>query len=478
MRSQEITKRNRKLQYTKNLFEGGLEKILEEVDKKWKLTLASEFYQLYYHFGLTFLKEQVKCYSDERICPNEILTLIDMCNNFYEAEIETYQEQYWNLIKETHSRECIIAYTPLSRDSIIDYIQTRHNNISQFTNTISAMLFIYATKIGNSISYVHIRDVFSMTTGAWFEDIFSYIQTHPNIAIRNVIPRIRKLLKYYLKNADDDYCEFVLELFDKAMKQNDKDLISWKQVFFMNGYLLIFHPEHPDGQGKYKPFRYSCSESIKAFNHVSEYILKKLPPIQVKYKDDVIIGINPDSVLAIQEAIGILDSYSKTPNTKVVGLKQGKFHALKQDGYTNEQVKKALKALKSDYLDYLSDRQLNTEKLYYCLERRINTNLISVDEDAFLFSLKQNPIFTLLAFENTLPSRATILFVCANEKINETINFIHEYFSSPKMNKRERLIFEQLDLSEYGIINYTRVMHDSYSQWVKAIMKVTKEISC
>lgn len=467
-RNVEFVKNNIDITKCTNQFQGGIEVIRKQ---EWKMNLASEFYNLYFHYGLPFLKEQISYYSGKQNIKDEILSIIDICNSFYEEDIAMYEKRYWDFIKDTHSRETIIACTPISQEIILDYIRgEKHTNIIEFINTLCAMICIYI---------IEKEPLLLLTRRNWLERVLFYILIHPNVSVRTTLPRIRTRLKYYIEKVNDSCTNYVLDGFDNAADAvYSKDFISWKQVIFMNGYLLIFHPEHPDGQGKYKPFRYPCMESVKAFNHVSEYIFRKLPPIRVKYRDDVIIRIQPESIPAIQEVIITLDSYSKTPSTKVIGLKQDKFHALKQDSYTNEQAKKALKALKSDYLDYLSDRQLNTEKLYYCLERRINANLISVDEDAFLFSLKQTPTFTLLAFENTLPSRATILFVCANEKINETINFIHEYFSSPKMNKRERLIFEKLDLSEYGIINYTRVMHDSYSQWVKAIMKATKEISC
>lgn len=462
-RNVEFVKNNIDITRCTNQFQGGIETIRKQ---EWKMNLAFEFYNLYFHYGLPFLKEQINHYSGKQIIKDEMLSIIDMCNSFYQEDIAIYEQRYWNFIKDTHSRESIIAYTPLSREIILDYIREKeHADITEFIDTISAMICIYTSEK---------EPTFFSSVRNWLERVCFYVLIHPNMTVRTTLPRIRTRLKYYIEYAS--YVDYIDD-FDEAINAAfSRGFISWKNVSFMNGYLLIFHPDHPDGQGKYKPFRYPCKESIKAFNHVSEYLFRKLPPIRVKYENDVIIRIQPESIPAIQEAIVILDGYSKTPKTKTIGLKQDKFSALKQGNYTNEQAKEMLKALKSDYLDYLSDKQLHSEKLYYCLERRINANWVPMDEDAFLFSLRQTPTFTLLAFENTVPSRATILFVCSNEKLNETINFIHEYFSSSQMNKREKLIIEKLDLSEYGIVRYTRVMHDSYSQWVKVIMKAMKEI--
>ena len=116
----------------------------------------------------------------------------------------------------------------------------------------------------------------------------------------------------------------------------------------------------------------------------------------------------------------------------------------------------------------------DTDKLFYCIEKRINSNAIVVEEDAFFFSIKSNPVYTLLAFENTLPSRATILFTCRNDELNKAIDFIHDYFSSPEINKREKFLVKKLNLSEHGIIRYERVLHDSFSSWLTHIERIRK----
>lgn len=381
------------------------------------------------------------------------------------------------IIKKEQSREIIskyISFSRLQKKSIINFIQSEHSDISVFIDTVSAMICFYFINCKGYPSDIKIAS-YSTFLDDWFNEVLSYILRHKNPSIRSTMPRIREGIKFYLDKIDNTYYDIVIGGFDSVTIEY-KNTISWEYIKFKNGYLLIFHPEHPDAKGKYKPFRYVCLDSIEAFNHVNEYIKKKLHPIQVLFHDDVIVGIDNKSVVLIQEAIIMLDDYSKTPEIKVVEVKNEDCEKHKGDNFTNEQIKDILKSLKSKYLNHLSKLQLNTEKLYYCIEQKINSAFVPMDEEAFLFSIKQTGAFTLMAFENVLPSRATILFVCANEKINESITFIHEYFSSPQINKRENLIIKKLDLSEYGIISYVRVMHDSYPQWVKVITEAMRNL--
>lgn len=245
--------------------------------------------------------------------------------------------------------------------------------------------------------------------------------------------------------------------------------VSWKNVLFQNGYFLVFHPKHPDGQGRYKPFRVECPNSVKAFNHVKEYILKKLPPIEVIYKDDIIVGIETSYMSSMEDAIITLSKHTSAPIIKIEGQRESKFELFMGNNYTNQEAKEALRLLKSQYLDYLSDIHNDIDKLYYCIEKRINSNTIIIEEDAFIFSIQSNHLFTLLAFENTLPSRATILFTCKNDELQKAIDFIHNYFSSPEINKREKFLVKKLHLLDYGIVRYERVLHESYSSWITHI---------
>lgn len=55
--------------------------------------------------------------------------------------------------------------------------------------------------------------------------------------------------------------------------------LPWNFVSFMDGYMLLYHPMHPQGNFGYLPFRYNDVRCKKAFNSVKSYIIKKLKPI-------------------------------------------------------------------------------------------------------------------------------------------------------------------------------------------------------
>lgn len=75
--------------------------------------------------------------------------------------------------------------------------------------------------------------------------------------------------------------------------------------------------------------------------------------------------------------------------------------------------------------------------------------------------IRQFPILDCRRRKGNKASRATILFTCRNEEIQKAVYFIHDYFSSPEINKREKFLVKKLNFSEYGIVRYEQVLHDS-----------------
>ena len=442
---------------------------------KWVYKLICNFYLSYYHLGIDFLLKKTNELSHYPRKKN-LAELVKLCEIMNDSLIHKFKEYYFHLTKTPQTNDIIIKYLPVTEETIILYIKNNHDSPSTFVDAVSAMIII-AFNESNSFSYRLGHDL-GLILGTSIGELFYQIEKHIDPSIRKTLPEIKKRLKYYYKEIVEDEIDednYFFENVDKALERYQKaNTVSWKHVLFQNGYFLIFHPEHPQREGKYKPFRMDCPKSVKAFNHVKEYIFKKLPPIEVEYENDIIVAVKTSCLDSIESAIVTLSKHTSAPNVQIVGQKESQFAHLRKGNYTNQEAKEALRQLKSQYLDYLSSIHNDTDKLFYCIEKRINSNAIVVEEDAFFFSIKSNPVYTLLAFENTLPSRATILFTCRNDELNKAIDFIHDYFSSPEINKREKFLVKKLNLSEHGIIRYERVLHDSFSSWLTHIERIRK----
>ena len=442
----------------------------ESKNKKWVLKLIMGFYLKYYYLGYEYLVKHINqlTHCDRR---EILIELVDFCKSFNESLKNIFKERYFHLTQTKQTNEIISKYMPVTEESIHLYIKGKHDDPSVFIDSVSAMMMI-AFNESNKYPYRQVHD-FGLILGVSFEHLFHQIVSHNNPLIRKSLPKINIRLRYYyeaINEADIDEDNHLFQMIEQSLDNCQKlYTISWENVLFQNGYFLVFHPKHPDGQGKYKPFRVECPNSVKAFNHVKEYILKKLPPIEVIYEDGIIVGIETSYMSSMEDAIITLSKHTSAPIIKIEGQKESKFEHFRGNNFTNQEAKEALRLLKSQYLDYLSSVHNDADKLYYCIEKRINSNAIVVEEDTFFFSIKSNHLFTLLAFENTSPSRATILFTCKNDEIHKSIYFIHDYFSSPEINKREKFLVKKLNLLDYGIIRYERVLHENYSSWLTHI---------
>jgi hypothetical protein len=76
-----------------------------------------------------------------------------------------------------------------------------------------------------------------------------------------------------------------------------------------------------------------CPKSVKAFNHVKEYILKKLPPIEVEYENDIIVAVKTSCLDSIENSIVALSKHTSAPNVQIVGQKESQFGHLRKGNY-------------------------------------------------------------------------------------------------------------------------------------------------
>ncbi|MCM1421223.1 MAG: hypothetical protein NC224_07480 [Bacteroides sp.] len=252
---------------------------------------------------------------------------------------------------------------------------------------------------------------------------------------------------------------------EKRLYPSDDGVISilWSAVQFFNGYALIWHPSHV-GSAKHKPYKIEDHRIKSSFNNISPLFINRLQPIIARSKKGNIQEIvkMPD----FAECIGLLCQPSLAPDfDRMIGCMSATI-----PGITKEQLSKIVWTKEQKYLDFLCEKHLPNRRAYYMLEVKINSNQMSADEEGFLFVLKEAKDFVYLLYENSLPARASILFVARKDDYNESVRFIHEYFSSQIINKRELLSKHKVDAYRHGIIRYTHINHTTFGEWRRNLL--------
>lgn len=239
------------------------------------------FYCSYYHYGTSYLLEQLERLSLPR--KDTVSQLILLCDDFiHETIIDFYKERYFVFIKDPLVQKIIEDNTPITDDSIRNYIISKNADLHIKSKAIGYMIAI-CFDLTNKAAFVKYFgvDAISFIIGTKFEDIFNFIFSH-NKPLYKYISYIKKFISEGLHSIGffDDYdtteessgpLDYIPNSFYSIKKsklillQNE---IPWKYVTFLNGELQIYNPRHPDGQGKYKPFYYRTEKSIKAFNQV------------------------------------------------------------------------------------------------------------------------------------------------------------------------------------------------------------------
>ena len=120
-----------------------------------------------------------------------------------------------------------------------------------------------------------------------------------------------------------------------------------------------------------------------------------------------------------------------------------------------------------DSLDSLCQLHLDDYKIYYCLENRVNSDLIMAEEDAFIFTIATADKETLLAYENTEENRATYLFICDSKDLEMSVRSLADYFSSGLVNKRETLGNKIKYGKITGIKKLIKITHSD--EWLREI---------
>ena len=316
----------------------GCKKLLFDKDYLWikdekLLSSVFVFYYTYYHFGIEFLLEKAEEANYPPWRKNTIIQLINLCQDIvHEMNMEFYEENIFTWIDDIQVQNIIRDYSPITEDSIKEYIMSDNTNLLLKAKTIGYMI--------TTINYLSEKTAFAqyffvgglgLLMGRTFEELFSFISLN-NPTLYKYLLYIKKYISKgfhasgffdeYDSNEDFDndpfydgdplyyiHRNFFRVKTPKVILADNE--ISWKFVTFLNGELQIYNPKHLERQGKYKPFYFKTQKSIKAFNQIKDYIINKLPPIKAVFQDDIIVGIEPSSIESINDTLDVLKRHTE-----------------------------------------------------------------------------------------------------------------------------------------------------------------------
>ena len=231
--------------------------------------------------------------------------------------------------------------------------------------------------------------------------------------------------------------------------------IPWQYVLFRDGYMYITHPRLYSVNKSEHSYKYVCAKSKTAFNYIKKSFTNKLAPIVAIVERGFIIKVlNMGDLDICVNALEI----GKVPKIKLTSKKS----KIPQQPISLDDLRiRSAKEYKSDYIEYLADKQLIEKSIIYTRECRINTNGCEYLEDAFIFQTSA----TTIIYENTLDDRSTLIFKTTGQDIEDVIEDIHAYFSSGIINKRDKIADNVLELDNENIVSIKRVYHTSLIEW-------------
>ena len=412
-------------------------------------TLAQFLFGAYvFVYGYDFLHHQANSFP--AVQKVEILNFLSCCKEYEINE----RELFTDMCKILHCQyEPLIKYVPMGHRMLKSFIRNwnyEKGNTVSFVFQVSMLITFKMYSVDVSADYKYLESYYELCRKKLNTTAF---KKQSNKILDDVK---RTVLAYCKRLGIDDNIKPSDEV-----KNNGTFYLSWKYVTFTNKAIYLYHPNNPKSS---HPFEYKTNDSNSAFNCIKNYFINRLPPIYVEAKNKQIIKIL--DVQNISDCIKKLtvkvnsDKHCKsTSNSKsLISKKKALFSKEIADTY------------KSNYLDWLCLQQSDSYPIYYSIEVRTNSDLISTNEDAFIFILTTGTKQITIIYENTNDSRSTLVFKVEKSKLNDTIKEIHELFVSDIINKREQIANGQINHSLFTSNKFWRVLHTNFENWKEKLM--------
>lgn len=412
-------------------------------------------------YGEDFLKQKVQEIKDQST-KDLALCCLDNISDFIDGEVENFYDFMDNIAGINFN------LPEFHREIPVFGINNIHHFIKDYRDT--AHIDIWPSLLAYWVYRMNFYD-----EGA--ENDNDDILCMQN-AVRNLYTRLSKnklvsdpmsFLKLGLSKANrilssEGLMTFGLQLkADANPPMSGRFFLAAKYIRFMDGYVWLYHPKYPGGADGHLPLRFDLKESRKVYSNITDYLIKRLPPIQVEAKNGCIVKVL--SPLSLTECIDLIEHKSNTPSVSKDKVKP----SVQRRDINKNEARTIIKDFKSRYLDYLCATQLDEFKVICCIEQRTTESGASDTEYSFIFTIQTNSRKTLLVFENVNPSRSTYAVEVNTSQYEECVDNVFAYFASDILNKRQKMASGELRINHPGIRNMKRLFHKDYLSWCNGI---------
>lgn len=240
--------------------------------------------------------------------------------------------------------------------------------------------------------------------------------------------------------------------------------LPYKHIEFQKGRVLFSSPYREyEKQGMFCKW----SKSEESFNLIKDAIKKIVPSVFVELYDGHVMQIHNFDELT--KAIITLTKEMRDAPKMRVKHKPEIDVAHKPIKMTLPEVSRTLAAKSSTYIKRLCKAADPHFPVFYCTESMVHSSSFGKSEEVFAFIIQQKRNRLAVVFENVNNDRATMLFVISNYDYGSSIEYIHKFLVSNFQNKRQSLASRKLTFDTKQVLKFSRVPHNSYSQWGSAI---------
>lgn len=240
--------------------------------------------------------------------------------------------------------------------------------------------------------------------------------------------------------------------------ENGTFYLPWNYVRYVDGKAFFYHPLHYKGDNATLPYSYVSDAIFKLFNELPKRLLWSFPSIKCIAEKGKIIKIDNESALHVIYVIRRIFEhhflYSFFPRDTFSKIR-------------------ATDSTRIESIAYLRELQLPSYPIHKVQEKSgslSNSNY----ETGWLFTIAETHRTITVVYENTIYSRATLVFTISKNKYESAIKEIQKHFKSDIPRKRTTNWLDWCDNQHFlskGIIGFNRITHSSNIEWRAAIRR-------
>lgn len=258
----------------------------------------------------------------------------------------------------------------------------------------------------------------------------------------------------------------------KTYPSNGAFHLPWDRVMFTEGRMYLTHPN--SYQTDIDAYEFIDARIHKSFRDIIDYIISKCPKFLVTCKDDTITGVTNFEEFAKMIPHLVKQSTFDDSDVELTGHRM--IVPIAGNGYSLTEFRESKLIKKSPYLSLLSKHHFGRNKIYYLLEKVVHESSdISSNEYGYLFTYNGNRSCDISIYENVSDeSRSSLVFFIRKGQFDKALKYISQFLSSTIENKRLKLAYGTIRLTDSSIISLKRIAHTNMNDWRDRILSVIR----